>query len=131
MTNFHIFNKVNAADIKQISITGKRWFQRSYGNTYHSVSVGILVNRETAHRINPEEWAATGRNDEIWIDLAYVSDVYGYERHFEHTALTLLIEAVDDAPQEWKNLHYICQVATALDVPYSENVYDVNRKKDL
>ena len=131
MKNSHIFNTLNAADIKAISITGKRWFQRSYGNTYHSVSVGVLVNRETAHRINPAEYAAEGRNVEFWIDLAYVSDVYGYERHFENTALVLLNEAVIDAPEEWRKLHYICQVATALDVPYSENVYDVNRKKDL
>lgn len=127
----HIFNTVQAADIKAISITGKRWFQSSYGNTYHSVSVGIIVDRATAHRINPEEWDAEGRAVEFWIDLAYVSDVYGYERHFENTALQCLIQAVSDAPKEWADLSYICKVAELLGVPYSENVYDVKRKKDL
>ena len=127
----HIFNTVKAADIKEISITGKRWFQRSYGNTYHSVSVGALVSRETAHRINPAEWDLTGRNGDVWIDLAYVSDVYGYERHFEHTALQCLKQATEDAPKAWDDLHYICQAAQALGAEYSENVYDVSRKKDL
>lgn len=132
MSKFNIFNTVNANEIREISITGKRWFQRSYGNTYHSVSVAVLVSRETANRLDPEAYPLTERNGDVWIDLAYVRDVYGYERHFENTALVLLVEAVNDAPEAWrKDLHYICQVATALNVPYSENVYDVNRKKDM
>lgn len=31
-------------EIKTLKITGKRWFQKSYGNTYHTVTV--LVNGE-------------------------------------------------------------------------------------
>lgn len=130
----HIFNTVQAADIKAISITGKRWFQSSYGNTYHSVSVGILVDRATANRIDPSKYGSEtkpGWADEFWIDLTYVSDVYGYERHFEDTALRCLALAVSDAPKEWAGLAYICQAAKLLGVPYSENVYDVKRKKDL
>lgn len=127
----HIFNTVNANEIKEISITGKRWFQRSYGNTYHSVSVGVVVSRETANRLDPVQYPITERKGDVWIDLAYVGEEYGYERMFEQTALAVLIEAVEDAPKEWGEFVYICQVATALNVPYHENVYDVDRKKDL
>lgn len=127
----NIFNKVNANEIKEISITGKRWFQRSYGNTYHSVSVGAVVSRQTANNIDPEVYPLTERNGDVWIDLGLVDFAYGYERHFENTALSILIEAVIDAPEDWKKYGYICQVATELNIPYSENIYDVRRKKDL
>lgn len=126
----HIFNTVKAADIKEISITGKRWFQRSYGNTYHSASVAAVVSKEVAEKCVGLPHYSAG-NGNVWIDLAYVSDVYGYERHFEHTALQCLIQAVSDAPKEWAALAYICRAAELLGVPYSENVYDVKRKKDL
>lgn len=125
----NIFNNLNAANIKEISITGKRWFQRSYGNTYHSVSVAAVVSRETAEKLGANPSPA-GKGD-VWIDLGYVSDVYGYERAFEQTALCVLRAALIDCPEDFKNMGYICQAATALNVPYSENVYDVSRKKDL
>lgn len=126
----HIFNTVNANEIKEISITGKRWFQRSYGNTYHSVSVSVVVSREVADRCVCKPHYPAGNGD-VWIDLAYVGEEYGYERMFEQTALAVLSEAVQDAPKEWGDFVYICQVATALNIPYHENVYDVSRKKDL
>lgn len=129
MQNSSVINTVSVSEIKEISITGKRWFQQSYGNTYHSVSVGAMVPVAVADRLGANKYG--NQVGDVWIDLAYESDVYGYERHFEHTALQLLILAVNDAPAEWKDLHYICQAAEALDVPYSENVYDVKRKKDL
>lgn len=125
----HIFNNVSTSEIKEISITGKRWFQQSAGNTYHSVSVAALVPVAVADRLGANQYG--NQVGDVWIDLAYESDVYGYERHFEQTALQLLILAVNDAPAEWKKLPYICQAAEALDVPYTENVYDVKRKKDL
>lgn len=129
MKNSHILNKVSTSEIKEISITGKRWFQQSYGNTYHSVDVSVLVAASVANRLGANPYGII--HGDVWIGLAYESDVYGYERHFEHTALQLLILAVNDAPAEWKKLPYICQAAEALDVPYTENVYDVKRKKDL
>ncbi|MGL5281306.1 MAG: hypothetical protein ACRC8W_06020 [Plesiomonas shigelloides] len=127
----NIFNTVNANEIKEIHVTGKRWFQRSYGNTYHSVNVAAVVSRETANRLDPIAYPITQRNSDVWIDLGYVGFAYGYDRGFEQTALSILIEAVSDAPQEWKQNSYACQVATALNVPYTESVYDVSRKKDL
>lgn len=126
----NIINTVDANEIKEISVTGKRWFQRSYGNTYHSVSLGALVSVEVADRLGANKYG--NKSGDVWIDLAYVGFAYGYDRGFEQTALIVLIEAVKDAPEEWrKQFVYACQVATALNVPYSENVYDVSRKKDL
>lgn len=125
----NIFNTVKAGDIKEISITGKRWFQRSYGNTYHSVSVSAVVSRETAEKLGANPSPA-GSGD-VWIDLGYVSDVYGYERAFEQTALCVLRASLSDCPEEFKSMGYICQAAQALGVVYTENVYDVSRKKDL
>lgn len=125
----HIFNKVSTKEIKAVSVTGKRWFQRSYGNTYHSVSVHALVSFDVADRLGANKYGNTC--GDVWIDLGYVGFAYGYDRGFEQTALSILIEAVSDSPQDWKQNAYACQVATALNVPYSENVYDVSRKKDL
>lgn len=125
----NIFNTVSSKEIKEISVTGKRWFQRSYGNTYHSVSVAVVVGKDTAERLGVV--TSPAGNGDVWIDLGYVGFAYGYDRGFEQTALAILIEAVTDAPQEWKQNSYACQVATALNVPYTENVYDVSRKKDL
>lgn len=124
-----IFAHIDASEIKEISITGKRWAD-SYGNTYHSVSVGAVVSRETANRLDPVKYPLTERNGDVWIDLAFDWMVYGYERHFEFTALELLAKAVS-RPEWVKEYRYICQAAEALNVPYSENVYDVSRKKDL
>lgn len=125
----NIFNTVNANEIKEISVTGKRWFQRSYGNTYHSANVSALVSVEVADRLGANQYG--NKCGDVWIDLGFVGFTYGYDRGFEQTALAILIEAVSDAPQEWKQNSYACQVATALNVPYTENVYDVSRKKDL
>lgn len=125
----NIINTVSVNEIKEISVTGKRWFQRSAGNTYHSVNVSAVVSVEVADRLGANKYG--NKCGDVWIDLGYVGFAYGYDRGFEQTALAILIEAVSDAPQEWKNNVYACQVATALNVPYTDNVYDVSRKKDL
>lgn len=125
----NIINTVNANEIKEISVTGKRWFQRSGGNTYHSVSLAALVSVEVADRLGANQYG--NKSGDVWIDLAYVGFAYGYERHFENTALKALIACLSDAPVDWSGLSYICQAAESLNILYSENVYDVNRKKDL
>lgn len=125
----NIINTVNANEIKEISVTGKRWFQRSYGNTYHSVSLGALVSVEVADRLSANQ--SGNKCGDVWIDLAYIGFAYGYERGFEQTALSAMIEAVKDAPATWRDMSYACQAAEDLGVAYSENVYDVSRKKDL
>lgn len=125
----NIINTVNANEIKEISVTGKRWFQRSYGNTYHSVNVAVLVDVSVANRLCASQYGNKSGN--VWIDLAYVGFAYGYDRGFEQTALSALIETVKDAPATWRNMSYARQAAEDLGVVYTENVYDVIRKKDL
>lgn len=125
----NIINTVNAADIKEISVTGKRWFQRSYGNTYHSVSLGAMVSVEVADRLGANKYG--NKSGDVWIDLAYVGFAYGYDRGLEQTALSAMIEAVKDSPEAWRNMSYACQAARDLGVVYTQNVYDVSRKKDL
>jgi hypothetical protein len=52
---------------KHIVIVGKRWFQRTYGNTYHSVSVEV----DGEH-------------------LDYVPFAYGYDEGYLQTACQIL-----------------------------------------
>ena len=58
----------------QIEITGKRWFQASYGNTYHAVEV--VVYNENNNRI---------------IDTI-IPEQYGYGDQYIYTALVYLKE---------------------------------------
>ena len=62
--------------INTMKIEGKRWFQRSYGNTYHTVKV--FVNGEVL-------------KSEI---------TYGYGSHYLQTAAELLKENRYDIPEE-------------------------------
>lgn len=57
-------------DFKSLSIIGRRWFQKTYGNTYHSVKVSI-----------------NGGDAVFKCNFAY-----GYGDTFEQTALELLHE---------------------------------------
>lgn len=53
---------------KKVIVEGRRWFQKTYGNTYHTVKV--TVDNET-----------------------FYSDItYGYGNHFEQTAIEILRE---------------------------------------
>lgn len=62
--------------INTMKIEGKRWFQRSYGNTYHTVKV--FVNGE-----------------------ALTSEItYGYGSHYLQTAAELLKENGYDIPED-------------------------------
>mgnify|MGYP000843759604 FL=1 len=70
--------------IKTLEISGKRWFQRTYGNTYHTTTV--IVNGEKLK-----------------------SDItYGYGNHYLATAAELLRENGFDVPESNdKAYHYM------------------------
>jgi len=53
-----------------ITVVGKRWFQKTYGNTYHSVSVSV---------------------DGVSIGNSGIQ--YGYDDQYQQTALAMLQEA--------------------------------------
>jgi len=88
------------------AVTGKRWFQRTNGNTYHSVLVERVFGVGESYK------------REV---LAYVPFQYGYGDHYLQTAAEILgmeygemLESMRKQPELWV-----------------VNVYDVSRKKDL
>lgn len=97
--------------MKSLHIEGRRWFQRTYGNTYHSAR--IFIDGELKYE--------TGRH-------------YGYGDQFLQTALDLLREKGDIPPQEYytngnpKNYGTL-YLRESLGGSYS--VVDVSRQKDL
>lgn len=99
-----------------IHVNAKRWFQKTYGNTYHSVEV-----------------FERGKNKVFKVPF-----VYGYGEHYKVTASKLISENFpevlkilgDDAKLSlnyWRNLEKLEQN----DIIIIFNVNDVNRKKDL
>lgn len=58
-------------EVQSIFLVGRRWFERTNGNTYHTVE--IYVNDEFVHKI-PMTY---GYGDQyIWNGFAYVADKY-------------------------------------------------------
>lgn len=91
----------NAKTINTLRIYGRRWFQKTYGNTYHAVRV--IVNGE-----------------EI------ISNVtYGYGDHYKETARQLLESNGFEVPESLKFNRYLH------DNGFEATVVNVDRKKDL
>lgn len=87
--------------INTLRIYGRRWFQKTYGNTYHTVRV--IVN-----------------------DQEIVSDItYGYENHYKETARQLLKDNGFEVPNPLEFNRYLNNNS------FESTVIDVNRKKDL
>ena len=87
--------------IETLEISAKRWFQKSYGNTYHVVKA--VVNGEKI----------------------VVSDIsYGYDNHFLTTAANLLRNKGYEVPEDNGK-------AYAMMAKFPCTVEDVKRKKDL
>jgi hypothetical protein len=85
-----------------LHIEGRRWFQKTYGNTYHSVRI-----------------FKDGK------EIAYLPYQYGYGEQYLQTALEWLQangHAPKDAPYGWRTFQ-------ALGATYG--VSDVGRKRDL
>lgn len=102
---------------KTIEVHARRWFQKSYGNTYHSVRV--VVDGHT---------------------VGVRSDVYGYGRHYMHTAGEILIDAgfgLSDAYDLAAAFRYDDEAARPVGFmggerfELVETVEDVGRKRDL
>lgn len=133
MKNKNIIATISTKEIKEISIVARRWFQSSYGNTYHSVELSALVSRQTANRVDPVKYPLTEKNLDVYIDLAYVPFEYGYGDHYQHTAMRLMMECLTNRP-EWfttENHYHLDRTAEALGVQIFSTCSDVKRKKDL
>jgi hypothetical protein len=109
-------------------MTAKRWFNRGDGNTYHSVYVSVLVPVERANEIVANVYNRPLEDGTVWIDLAQDTFQYGYERGFDQTALSLFEVACTYPIPDCGTLSRFCK---DMDIPLSENLADVNRKKDL
>lgn len=104
-------------EIEAAHVTARRWFQKSYGNTYHSVVVSILV-----------------KGDVNWMDLAVEPFVYGYGQQYEQTALDLFYTFLDIPERQDLDSVKVAYLKTAcqmLGIKYTEDCQDVSRKKDL
>lgn len=86
------------------SISGKRWFDKTHGNTYHSVEVSKL-NKDK------NEFEEVGKED----------FVYGYDDAYKQTAFKIA----------QKNGYKGDYSDFIRDKSNSFNVYDVKRKRDL
>lgn len=98
-----------AAGIQAFSIKGTRWFQKSYGNTYHVAYISALV-------------------DGTWIDLGETKMQYGYGDHYLVTAGQWLI---DNGYVECDSEYFLSNYNVREDFVVEYHAQDVDRKRDL
>lgn len=101
------------AKIKSLRIVGKRWFQKLYGNTYHSVLVVVETSK--------------GESLEFFEPFNY-----GYGEQYLQTAHEILVNnelfkgTYNEFYAEW-----LMHKGTPPKTKAVYDVYDVQRKKDL
>ena len=111
--NDHTVSPSNKLDgVKAIHVKGNRWFQKSYGNTYHKAYISILI-------------------DEVWQDIGETDIQYGYGDQYLTTAGEWLIEngyieSDQDSGYYANRLNF-----EQLGIAFSYTVQDVSRKRDL
>jgi hypothetical protein len=105
-----IIKQSHGIDVKTITVFGRRWFQKSYGNTYNTVSV--MVNGETV--VNLDKHYGYGdfylQRAGQWLD----DNGYIKPEHYQHGGITPLWQYCRD-----NNIHF------------EYHVTDVSREKDL
>jgi hypothetical protein len=99
-------------DVKSVQISGLRWFDKTYGNTYHSVRVWFNG-----------------------VEVAYMPFAYGYDSQYVQTAGEMLekmglIDLTDPTRPQYKRALW-AQVRDVLKVEWLDSVRDVQRKRDL
>lgn len=92
-------------NIRSLFIVGRRWFQRTYGNTYHAVEV--TVNGVTE----------------------YSGITYGYDDHYLQTAMELLQDKMN-LFVGWKYHDFYWWLREHREIA-AYTVTDVAREKDL
>ncbi|MNX93826.1 hypothetical protein D3C86_1260320 [compost metagenome] len=104
--------KAKDMGIEKLSVKGVRWFQKSYGNTYHTIYISALINC-------------------VWQDLGHTEEEhYGYGDHYLVTAGKWLIENgfVDCDESEG---YFLANVSVREALNVEHYVQDVKRKRDL
>lgn len=95
-----------------IHISGKRWFQRTYGNTYHSYK--IWIDGELVHYMPYAYGYGDQYLDNAWKWLAENNMLWGQPEKFRYGGL--------EAPR------FYCQ---RKNIKFAYDVSDVEREKDL
>ena len=95
--------------MKTLTILGRRWFQKTYGNTYHSAT--ILIDGEEVHK-TPEE--------------------YGYGDQYLQTAVEWLIKHkfIPDVTNH-EGIGPIWKYCETKGITLHYSASDVSREKDL
>jgi len=92
--------------IKSIHFTGRRWFQASAGNTYHTVDVFV--------------------NDKL-IGTSPIK--YGYDRQYEQTGIDILKQ--NGYIQDYDLMESFWRYCQNKGIEFSSYAKDVKRKSDL
>jgi hypothetical protein len=109
--------KAKEMNITAFAIKGVRWFQKSYGNTYHTTYISALINGK-------------------WEDIGSTKIEYGYGEQYLVTAGQWLIENgfIENTPEYNYSLkdgyqfnNYEFRQTNAIE----HFVQDVKRQKDL
>jgi len=96
---------------KSIVVTGRRWFQRTYGNTYHSCQ--IIVDG---------------------VSIEGIEFVYGYGDHYLTNAAAKLEEQGYIYRERYEasgGMESLWQVCERMGITLNYSATDVSRKKDL
>lgn len=102
---------VDLSDVEFVHIQARRWFQKSYGNTYFSLSVDVEINGKL-------------------IEVVNVPFQYGYGDHYDAVALEEFKKAVN-INIELKDYCYLSRALKESGIVVYNHVSDVDRKKDL
>jgi len=98
-----------AFGFEAFSVKGVRWFQKSYGNTYHVAYISALVD---------------GR----WIDLGVTEMQYGYGDHYLVSAGAWLIK---NGFVECESEYFLSNRNVRDDFSVEHYSEDVSRKRDM
>lgn len=98
-----------AEGFEAIRVKGTRWFQKTYGNTYHVAYISALISGK-------------------WVDLGETKMQYGYGDHYLVSAGAWLVEnGFVECDSEYFLSDYNVREALAVDYV----AQDVQRKRDL
>lgn len=102
--------------IASIHISGRRWFQRTYGNTYHTVAIFITFKNGHQETLNAEKQ-------------------YGYGDQYNQTAIDIFRNRFKIPKEQYSNGNdkypYLTSYCRSHSIPYTIEVNDVRREKDL
>lgn len=109
MTAVNLTEKLTG--VKAIHVKGNRWFQSSYGNTYHKAYISVLI-------------------DDVWHDIGETDIQYGYGDSYIVSAGEWLIKnGYIESDQD--DGYYLAPIMIDLGLQLTCEVVDVKRQRDL